>query len=163
MRDPRDLVVSYYFSMRDSHVEHCWVKEIRQELVRRDKNVGLDLVIEHLATEGLYEILRSWNRGIHKNGQARMFSFENLAYDHGQFIRELFDWLGIRIPDGKLDAVIADTAFSKISGRPKGHENVKSHQRKGVAGDWMNHLTDQHLERLERFSSGLVQELQYKT
>jgi hypothetical protein len=46
------------------------------------------------------------------------------------------------IPQETLRAVIREKSFENMSGgREKGEENVRSHYRKGVPGDWVNHFT----------------------
>jgi hypothetical protein len=45
------------------------------------------------------------------------------------------------IPPAFLQKLIDAQAFQKLAGRKKGEEDAKSHYRKGVAGDWVNHLT----------------------
>ncbi|NND72391.1 MAG: sulfotransferase [Rhodothermales bacterium] len=49
------------------------------------------------------------------------------------------------IPREVVGEVIDDFSFKKLSGgRKPGQENRKSHYRKGKAGDWANHFTEDH-------------------
>ena len=48
------------------------------------------------------------------------------------------------------DAVIACRFESLTGGRSRGQEDVESHERKGVAGDWRNHFTGRITSAFER-------------
>jgi hypothetical protein len=62
------------------------------------------------------------------------------------------------IPEERLRTIIAKNSFDNLSGgRDKGEENVKSHYRKGVPGDWVNHFTPEHKHAFkERFNDVLI-------
>lgn len=160
-RDPRDLVVSYYFSMRDSHVENSWVRHTREQLRRFDESTGLHFVINQLANEGFFDILRSWAPSEVTEPHLRVFRYEDLAGEPDAFVRRLLDWLQIRLPERKLAKVCRDTAFARLSGRLRGDEDKSSHFRKGVSGDWRARLTPAHLDHLESASPGLSSLLGY--
>ncbi|THD77690.1 MAG: hypothetical protein E7812_13085 [Phenylobacterium sp.] len=163
MRDPRDLVVSYYFSMRDSHVENAWVKATREQLRHLDEDQGLHFVIGQLATEGFFDILRSWSPATLTEPNLAVFRYEDLATDPDRFVRTLLAWLEIRLPEAKLLEVCRDTAFSRLSGRDRGEEDSTSHLRKGVSGDWRRHLSKAHLDRLKAESGDLAADLGYES
>ena len=63
------------------------------------------------------------------------------------------------IPRELVEAVIDDYSFKKLSGgRKPGQENRKSHYRKGKAGDWANHFTEEHRKYFkDRFGDLLIQ------
>jgi hypothetical protein len=46
-------------------------------------------------------------------------------------------------------------------GRKIGEEDEKSHYRKGIAGDWRNHLTDDHVKLFRKCHGDLVERLGY--
>ena len=161
MRDPRDLVVSYYFSMRDSHVENSWVRPTRERLRALDEDQGLHFVIDQLSKEGFFDILRSWAPSGLRVPNLAVFRYEDLAARPDDFVRSLLDWLQIRLPEAKLAEVCHDTSFARLSGRHRGEEDRSSHLRKGVSGDWRERLTPAHLQRLERASPGLAPALGY--
>lgn len=50
-----------------------------------------------------------------------------------------------RIPDWYVLYSVYMQDFSRLtSGRVEGQENIKSHFRKGISGDWKNHFNQQH-------------------
>ena len=55
-------------------------------------------------------------------------------------------------------------SFKKLAGgRKKGEENIKSHYRKGVHGDWKNHLNDDHVAFFKEHYNELLIKLGYET
>lgn len=67
------------------------------------------------------------------------------------------------IPGERVMAVAYDNRFQKFSkGRAKGKVDDKSHYRKGVGGDWINHFTPEHVAAFKERWPGLVSRLGYE-
>ncbi|MDZ7673816.1 MAG: sulfotransferase domain-containing protein [Acidimicrobiales bacterium] len=49
------------------------------------------------------------------------------------------------------------TTASRSRWRPPGEEDVTSHLRKGVAGDWVNHFDAEHIEYFKAHYGDLLQ------
>ena len=163
LRDPRDLVVSYYFSMKDSHTPHPWVLELRKRLQACDEAAGLMLAIQNLCEEGVFDSMRSWLMGARTSPHLRTFRYEDLAGDHRAFLGELFAWISLRLPDEAFERVVADTAFERLTGgRSRGEAQQMHHLRKGVAGDWVNHLGAEHLDALKNMTGDICSDLGYR-
>ena len=70
---------------------------------------------------------------------------------------------GEKIPVEILRERIIRNRFSRMSnGREQGDEDVTSHYRKGVAGDWKNHFTAQHRRAFKERYNDLLVELGYE-
>jgi hypothetical protein len=54
-------------------------------------------------------------------------------------------------------------SFRAVSGRSAGDEDLSSHLRKGIVGDWKNHFDGAALSRFEAVAGPLLQELGYAT
>ena len=162
-RDPRDVVVSWYFSVKLSHKVMNRIGEIREKLQVLSEEDGLQFVIDWVQSRGLLSALRSWQRGANGDGRLRIFSYEALT-DERQFAtwKELLAHCDIAMPDEVLRQVLNDYAFSTLTkGRERGAEDVKSHLRKGVHGDWKNHFTPVVERKFREVADGLVEELGY--
>ena len=68
-----------------------------------------------------------------------------------------------RAPAERLLGMVHDNRFeTKTAGRKEGEEDVTSHYRKGVAGDWRNHFTQQHVDEFKKRYGDLLVRLGYE-
>ena len=69
-----------------------------------------------------------------------------------------------RVPAQSILGVVHARRFKKLTGgRAPGEENVKSHYRKGVGGDWVNHMNEEHVAAFKERYGDLVLKLGYET
>jgi hypothetical protein len=165
-RDPRDMVVSGYFSHRNSHPIDVdgvrWTELIRHRINLRklDEEAGMMAEIEF---SGYFlDHMLSWDYDAPNVLAVRM---EDLVSDPAaQWRRMLAHWqLLDRLPGGHLDGLLATHSFERMAGgaRKIGEEDQTSHYRKGVAGDWRNHLNEDHLKLFRKRYGDLVERLGY--
>lgn len=173
IRDPRDTVVSGYFSHRNSHPTKNWPELVshRQRLLEMSKEDGLMLEIDFsaaLPTDGInldqFEALRTWD---FRNPDMLELKFEDITVNPIEGFRTVFDFLGLRgedsaqkrLSDQDLARIIAENDFATFSGgRTPGNEDASSHYRKGVANDWKNHFDSRVKDYFkERFGDLLIQ------
>jgi len=160
--------VSSYFSDRYSHpVYRDEFAEFRDKLNSVSFDEGLRLELERRRAE--FEALATWNyhdpriyetRFEHITTDARaecarIFDFMDVPIARRG--RQLYAGLirlaakkalkrvGIRVRTPVilhqwLGVIIDRKSFTKLAGRQKGTEDPRNHYRKGIAGDWMNHL-----------------------
>ena len=163
LRDPRDVVVSAYFSILKSHSLNPNVERLRPELERRSQADGLHYTVDLLDQLGLFAAQRSWCEHVASDPCVQIFRYEDLAEDDRLFLSRLFDWLGIMIPAREFDALCERHAFGRhANGREPGQENASSHYRKGVAGDWRNYFDENLKTQFMSVTGALVQKLGYE-
>jgi hypothetical protein len=139
LRDPRDIIVSWYFSARYSHLPFEPIPDLRSDLEKLDLTQGLICIINRLEDWGSFQAQRSWMGVDQSQDQVRIFRYEELALDHHDFLRRLFRFLEIDIPTPNLATLGQKHTFERhASGRTQGTEDRFSHYRKGIAGDWRN-------------------------
>ena len=166
-RDPRDLVVSGYFSSLHSHPTEGWPELVahRAALAAEEKPEGLLLelewerhVLNHIAT---------W---LEPSAAICEIPMESLFADEHAAFRKAFEHLGViegparepTLSPVELDAIVQRHSFAtKTRGRTPGQEDVKSHLRKGKAGDWVNHFDDRHKAWFKTHYGDLLQRLGY--
>ena len=165
IRDPRDIVVSSYFSHLHSHSTTDWPElvEHRRQLQAVDQERGMYIVIDFI--QDVLDDISTWD---YADPRVLELKMEDLIKAPGARLLETFAFLGLvderntgltgevirvlstvkrrrpwLIPFRTLPlpaSVITDTvernAFEvKANGRARGVESIGSHYRKGVPGD----------------------------
>jgi len=162
-RDPRDVVVSWYFSVKQTHKVMGLIGEVREKLQTLPEADGLQYVIEFVNSRGGFAALRSWQQGVSADDRLRIFKYEELT-DERQFATwtQLLAHCDIAMPDDVLREVLSEYAFTALTkGRERGKEDVTSHLRKGVQGDWRNHFTPAVEKKFREVTGDLVDVLGY--
>lgn len=145
VRDPRDIVVSAYFSHRYSHpLDNPWGREFlarhRDLLNRVPMEEGL--MEEIRWAEPLFEQMEAWNPHDPNILEVR---FEAMIDRPKEIFSRILDFLGVRVWPGSLEKILKDLTFERLSrGRKRGEEDIRSHYRKGMPGDWKNYFTSEH-------------------
>ncbi|MDI1462035.1 hypothetical protein QEZ54_13755 [Catellatospora sp. KI3] len=206
IRDPRDIVVSGYFSHLNSHPEVVggipWPElvEHRRNLRRLDEKEGMLAELEF--SRMFLEPMAGWTYDRPGVLETKM---EDLTTDPVKVWTTILSHLDLLTPDGSGEekarmaavrwnlaarrrtprlmayprmvlprlpidrlpgAYVADTnarfSFARLAkGRERGQEDVHSHYRRGVAGDWRNHFDDTHLAAFRARYGDLVERLGY--
>jgi hypothetical protein len=159
-RDPRDIVVSFYFSSKYSHPDLAYISEVRRCLEGLDDAAGMRFCTDFLSGLGLFDAQRSWAEAADED--VRIFRYETLATDEAGLLRDLFDYLGIDMPGILREQLLARHTFSvKAGGRHQGEEDQHSHYRKGAVGDWRDAFDEATRTHFDRVTGDLVAVLGY--
>ncbi|MEM7591012.1 MAG: tetratricopeptide repeat protein [Cyanobacteria bacterium P01_A01_bin.83] len=163
LRDPRDAVVSWYFSARYSHVLTSIISELRRDLAEMDFDGGLKYIIDRLQEFGYFEAQRSWKLAEGEQQNIAIFRYEDLVDSNSAFLRKLFSHLSIEIPEAEFIDLCDRNKFEAITkGRVQGEENINSHYRKGISGDWKNHFDNSTLDYFYQVTGNLTEILGYE-
>lgn len=154
IRDPRDILVSKYYSFGFTH-GFSSDKEIRQmqQTVRNDvqgKSIDQYCMDEaHRTLEG-FDTLRELKRSC---GRSVVLKYEDMIENWDYFSVNLTKL--ISISDKVLTQVYKRT-------RPSGKEDITAHQRDGNPGAHRRKLREETIGRLNRTFIDIIDEYQYK-
>lgn len=157
IRDLRDTLVSLVFSVMFSHKpEDC--NKPDEIIVFRDRFCRSDVedAMVHLMRDWLKtsaEIQASWIAA----GEPCINYRDLLANDVGLLVDLFKEDVPLNITKERLEEVILANRFEKITGgRKPGVEDVLSHERKGIAGDWKNYFTVRVAKEFNRLYGDLL-------
>jgi hypothetical protein len=137
IRDLRDTLISMYFSARYSHaLEIPAIETERHILTNLSEEDGISYLME-TALPLIAHVQRSWLRS-----KERCYRLEDIAGPDSAPLRKMLEAAyAIRLEGEMIEQIAANRSFEKLAGRERGHEDIYSHYRIGVHGDWRNHFT----------------------
>ncbi|VTU00140.1 sulfotransferase : Sulfotransferase domain superfamily OS=Synechococcus sp. PCC 7335 GN=S7335_4812 PE=4 SV=1: Sulfotransfer_1 [Gemmataceae bacterium] len=153
IRDLRDTLISHYFSLLKSHdILQDWMQTTRTALSRMSKEEGLIMMMDGSIMR-TSQIQWSWIT----SGEP-VLKYEDLLRNDEAILEDLFlRKCRLKVDPNLFRQVVRANRFEVFAGRKPGVEDVNSHQRKGIAGDWRNHFTPRvAAEFKERYGSLLV-------
>ena len=152
IRDIRDIIVSgWFFNMAvnpgKTQPAHNRIEDYALPMIQRWEND---------VSEGLTFID---NAG--KNGT--FVRYEDIIENPRREIAGLYEFLGVDCSEPLVSQCASLTAFKSLSGgREHGEENRSSFYRKGVVGDWENHLSSTIVDQVATECGPLMEWLGYE-
>ncbi|RMG22841.1 MAG: sulfotransferase [Methanobacteriota archaeon] len=164
LRDPRDLVVSMYFSLRYTHVPMGDVMDKRQILKNLSVREGIIWTIQHCAENAVFDSMVSWIDVGDSNPNLLIVRLEDLVGEkYINTLRKILLHSGIRVPDKDLEYLAEKYHFKRVKERDhRTTPNGLSHYRSGKPGDWQKYFDEEMVEFFKSVAPGLVERLGYE-
>jgi hypothetical protein len=134
IRDPRDCVVSLYYSLAFSHVEPGPGPVLDQFL--KDRRAFQEMGIDEFCFEGLrrgYDALGIMRRAVEARPNSVLSRYEDMVHDFDLWLRKLLDAAGVDIDERTFDNLKKDAAFEIP-------EDPLRHKRQVTPGDYKRKL-----------------------
>jgi hypothetical protein len=164
LRDPRDLLVSLVFSAVYSHGATDGV--MKNVVALREQMLALSMEQRLLQTmtyvEGMARWYVSWTEQS-TSIDAAVVRYEDLVSADVATFTNLISSFGWPVPHEAIASAVRRLSFTERSGRQNGEEDVFSHLRKGISGDWKNHFTERVAEQFENAMPGLLKTTGYES
>jgi len=126
IRDPRDVVVSGYFSHKNSHPARAdfnpWLLDHREALNAVDQDKGFSLEMEFCET--YFERLRNWD---FSNPKVYESKFEELTVSPKKEFTKIFDFLGLEVDNSSFSTILSfviNKVLKKALNRPMPHSSI---------------------------------------
>lgn len=160
IRDPRDILISFIYSLMYSHASMGFVDTFKDTILEMSNEARINYMIPRFGGAKAARILLTWTDEL--DDSAILIKYRDLVANQFSEFKKIIDWLGWKVPNETLQTVIKRLSFEERSGRARGDENKFSHYRKGVSGDWRNHFTRQHGQLWEKLFPGLLKAIGYE-
>lgn len=160
-RDPRDVIISSYFSLRYSHAKsNSYIETRRKVLAELSEHDGIMQTIRELA-RFISEIMLQWKQA--ENDRIRIFAFEDVFGPRQEAVlADIMQHCRLPLTPGDIRDLAHRYAFDRISGRRQGEEDRKNHYRKGISGDWLNYFSAEHKGAFKQQAGELLVGLGYE-
>lgn len=159
IRDPRSIVVSWYWAALETHTMMGKIGKYRADLSKLDFNDGLSYSIRALA--GKFTDMRTWMYNT-SDPHVLMVRFEELTRDPLRCFGEIFAHCQVPMPSATLESVLEDYTKAKMRERDlqRRPEAPDSHYRARTS-DHREVFTPEHYELFHGVTGDLVSLLGY--
>lgn len=166
IRDPRDMLVSSYFSHLKSHPDQGWPELTRHRALTQKLSQENGLLEEISFCNDFFEHMYSVKRHEHKH-DIKTVKFENLINNQFEMFKDILLHLEIDLSNHQektLHTILEQHSFTKMScGRKAGDVNSDHHYRKGIVGDWKNFFSAPVKEMFKVKHQKLLELYEYET
>jgi len=161
VRDLRDGIASWYvfWSTRPPELARQMAEHLsrvagttsaaeREAFVERFQRLSKGEAIAELIDR--YAVLHRANaRELRDRPDIAVVRYRDLLRAGDVTIQRLLRALGYEASDMAIRAALERHDFERVTGRRRGEEDPSAHARKGVEGDWVNHLAPGHIAAIE--------------
>lgn len=159
IRDPRDVLVSSYYSKTFSHIEPLKISSKHDKFMQKKdwaKNVDINQYVLKEA-ETLHSILNKYMTILCLNKNVGIVKYEDMILDYSKWLTTLVDLTGMKMSNS-LEKELIDENLK----RKPVNENKFSQNRKGIAGDYKEKLEKGTIEKLNTMFEPIISFFNYE-
>ena len=149
VRDPRDRIVSHYYSMRDSHPEPgSQLKSVQSSLVNRPKarSLNIDQYAAEVAPTFL-DVLGRYRKCLCEKYCTKIYRYEDVVYRKYAWVQNIVRHFGWDVPNDVSYAIAAKQDLIPT------REDTSKHVRQVHPGNFRKHLSRRTIAQLNELFS----------
>lgn len=151
VRDGRDCLVSSWFHN---------LRVNRTDTMRDYGTIGH--FVEHFAAAWASELAAGLGFCAARPDRCLTIRYEDLCHGQTETLAQVFRFLGVDAGEDVVRACVEDSAFEVMSGgRQPGEEDRNSLMRRGLPGNWRDHLEDDVVQRFMAEAGDVMRQLGY--
>ena len=154
VRDPRDILVSHYFSMKKSHA--IPEGEMGNRLLQQRQNIQYLNIDEYALSKAqtFYNIFQSYIRM--DDSFLKAFRYEDIVFNKSAWIEDILRFLDLNLEEDKIEAIASrHDIFPNV-------EKPDSHIRKVTPGDHKDKLKPETIKKLNDIFAPLLAKYGYE-
>jgi lipopolysaccharide transport system ATP-binding protein len=152
IRDLRDTLISLYFSLKHSHALLTDLMRSRRTALNELSEEDGFLYLIDCGLTPMAQVQWSWH-----SAREPVIRYEDLLRrDEEILARVLLDHCRMNVTPTRFRDVVRSHRFEEQSGRKRGTEDARAHERKGIAGDWRNYFTSRIRGEFKRCYGSLL-------
>lgn len=160
IRDPRDILVSSYYSIAYSHKVPPDTSGGKQKkfLDKREwvNSVNIDTYVLDQA-DAFYSIFNKYKTQLCNQHQVGILKYEDMVTNYEEWLMAIAKLTDMEIPDSiKHELIRNNRASTPLK------ENKFSHNRKGISGDYKEKLTAETIKELNTIFKPILSYFDYK-
>lgn len=158
-RDPRDLVVSDYYSTLKTHPDNVAVLKLRKRLEGMSKEEGLMYMMKY---NDKFATMRSWVELGADDPNILFMKFEELTQSPVENFKKMLSHCDIKMSDGTLESILNDYSKSKMRERDLERRSDKSESHyRFKASSHSGEFTEAHYLLFREITGNLLDVLGY--
>ncbi len=176
-RDPRDVMVSYYFHLNFLHESGRNKKEYKEYSTRLNFKEPNDVILNlpHFIEFLRHYTPKKWVNFFHPSTWSHFYgswsevphvihtSYEALLNDTPNEVKHILNKLEISdLDEVRLGDIIQRNSFENQANRNKGTEDRNSFLRKGIVGDWKNYFSEEAKDVFKKYYQKDLEKFKYE-
>lgn len=153
IRDPRDILVSHYFSMKKSHA--IPKGQIGEKLLENREKIQAMDINEYVLEKApiFHKIITKYSRI--EDNSFKLFRYEDVVFNKQQWILDILAFLDLELEDNKIEEIVNRHNIFPST------ENPSSHIRRVTPGDYKEKLKTSTIDRLNNCFQDILVKYQY--
>jgi hypothetical protein len=157
VRDPRDAIVSAYFSFAKSH-RLPESGQLLEDMVK-SRQVLQSIAIEDYALSRASQVKDAFNRYnqyFTKDSLLKVYRYEDIIFNKFEWIKSMLDFLNLSLEDNKIKEIAQKHDIIPSN------EDVEQHIRKAKPGDHKEKLSSECISKLNEILSDILERYDYQ-